>query len=553
MQIPLIWLYFAGGAAAGLLLASIVAFFAMDARRKAYDEELTELRESAEAQKTALQESLAAERAAAEALEERLQRTLQEKAALQERAARVAPLEARLEEREAALAALREENVGLQTQNGELQTKLAEERRQFEARIQEREEAWRRLVAEREERLEKLEAWRKGLEEKLEAKTAENTALQRQVGELQTLLEEEREQTKLRLAELKEAKETMQKEFKSLAAQIMEENSQRFGKVSKERVEEVLKPLQQQVNEFRKRIEQVHTEETKEMATLLNEIKGLKELNRQIGEDAVKLTKALRGESKTQGIWGEMVLERVLEASGLREGEEYEREVSLQDADSRRYRPDVIVHLPDDRDIIIDAKTSLRAYEQYVNAEDEEARRLYAKQHLEAVKSHIERLSDKSYTQLEGVNTLDFIFMFMPIEGALMLALQEDPGLYDRAFARHIVLVSPTTLLVALRAVENTWRHDRQNRNALEIAKRAGELYDKFVGFAQDLEKVGKQLETVRKTYDGAYGKLIAGRGNLVRRVEELKELGARASKQMPRKIADDAELLPEQGAGVGN
>jgi DNA recombination protein RmuC len=334
----------------------------------------------------------------------------------------------------------------------------------------------------------------------------------------------------------------MQKEFKLLASRIMEENARRFGEVSKERVEQVLKPLQQQVESFRKRVDEVHSQESREMAALLTEIKTLKELNTRISEDAVNLTRALRGESKQQGIWGEMVLERVLEASGLREGEEYEREVSLRDDERHRFRPDVIVHLPDDRDIVIDAKTSLVAYERYVNAGDEAQKARYAKAHLEAVKNHIDRLSDKSYTRLEGINTLDFIFMFMPIEGALMLALREDPQLYDRAFGRQIVLVSPTTLLVALRAVENTWRHERQNRNALEIAKRAGALYDKFALFAGDLERIGKQLDTVQKSYDAAWNKLTAGRGNIVRQIETIRELGARTSKQLPKSLLEDAE-----------
>jgi len=395
-----------------------------------------------------------------------------------------------------------------------------------------------------EERLETVEAT-------LDEMHRKNIALEKEVSELSIRLEEERHQSQLRLNELKETKEVMQKEFQLLASQIMEENSQRFGTISQERVEQVLKPLQEQVHAFRKRIEEVHTDETKEMATLLHEIRTLKELNQRISEDAVNLTRALKGESKQQGIWGEMVLERVLEASGLREGEEYEREVSLQDSEHRRFRPDVIVHLPDDRDIIIDAKTSLVAYERYVNAETDEDRELYAKHHLDAVKQHINRLSEKRYTALEGVNTLDFIFMFMPIEGALMLALQTDPSLYDKAFAKHIVLVSPTTLLVALRAVENTWRHERQNRNAMEIARRAGALYDKFVSFAEDLEKVGKQLDTVQKSYDGAWRKLTEGRGNIVRQVMALEELGAKPSKKMPKKLVDAADGTHELLDGV--
>jgi DNA recombination protein RmuC len=248
-----------------------------------------------------------------------------------------------------------------------------------------------------------------------------------------------------------------------------------------------------------------------------------------------------------------MVLERVLETSGLRKNEEYEREVSLKNSDNQRYRPDVVIHLPGKRDIIIDAKTSLRAYEQYVNATDEKAKSDYAKQHLEAVRNHIDTLADKSYTQLEGIHTLDFVLMFIPIEGALTLALQEDPKLYDEAFAKHIVLVSPTSLLVALRAVENAWRHDRQNRNALEIARKAGELYDKFVGFAEDLKKVGEQLDKAHKTYDATWRKLKEGRGNLVHRVAELKKLGARTSKQMPKPLneAVDFEQLTNKSGEI--
>ncbi len=368
-----------------------------------------------------------------------------------------------------------------------------------------------------------------------------NLELEKELSQTRSSLEAERRHAQKSIEELKETRVSMQKEFKLLASQIMEENSRRFGTLSKEGVEQVLKPLQQQVSEFKKRIEQVHTEETKEMAALLNEIKSLKDLNRQISEDAVNLTRALKGESKQQGVWGEVVLERVLEASGLRAGEEYEREVSLNSEDNRRYRPDVIIHLPGGRDIIIDAKTSLVAYERYVNAESEDEKREYAKLHLDAVKNHIDILSDKSYTSLEGVNTLDFVFMFMPIEGALMLALQSDPGLYERAFAKKIVLVSPTTLLVALRAVENTWRHERQNKNAREIAKKAGALYDKFVLFARDLEKIGKQLDTVQKSYEDAKRKLTEGKGNIVRRVEELHLLGARATKQMPKDLSEAA------------
>jgi len=520
MQIELPWIYALAGMGAGLLLALLFAIPVANSK-------LNALRRALEEAKEALAEREEESRNLGKSLEE----------------ARIA---------HAALAARQEE---LQRHVAELRTreeklteelKRSREQREDLERALEEERIANAALSTRVEELGKLQPELNEAKEELNRERAKTLDLEKELSELRTRLEEEREQSRGRLEELRNAREGMQKEFRLLAGKIMEENSSRFGELSKERVEQVLKPLQQQVSEFRRRIEKVHDDETKEMATLMHEIRGLKELNQRISEDAVNLTRALRGESKRQGVWGEMVLERVLEASGLREGEEYEREVSLQNEEKKRYRPDVVVHLPDRRDIIIDAKTSLVAYERYVNAEKDEDRALYARHHLEAVRKHIDGLSRKSYGNLEGVHTLDFVFMFMPIEGALMLALQEDPGLYDRAFSKHIVLVSPTTLLVALRAVENTWRRERQNRNALEIARRAGALYDKFVSFAEDLEKLGKQLTTAQKTYDTTWRRLTEGRGNIVRQVEGLKELGARASKKIPDALAQMADLESE-------
>ncbi|WP_457596348.1 DNA recombination protein RmuC [Hydrogenimonas sp.] len=478
MQIPLVWLYFAAGVGTGVLAAALAAWWLAAAKRRAWEE-------------------------AAASLEARLEACGREAREAEEAFRR------EIRELEAAWERSRIENAGLTAR--------------VEGLVAEQERA--RVLARR-------------LEETME----EKARCEKRLAETEAKAREERRGFEARLDELKEAREAMQKEFKSLAAQIMEENGRRFGQLSKEGVEAVLAPLRREMGEFKQRIEQVHTEEVKGVAALMNEIGNLKALNQRISEEALRLTRALRGETKTQGIWGEMVLERVLEASGLREGEEYEREVSLEDGDHRRYRPDVVVHLPDDRDIVIDAKTSLVAYEKYVNAEEGEEKERYAREHLAAVRAHIERLADKRYTRLEGIETLDFLFMFMPIEGALMLALERDTGLYDEAFRKGIVLVSPTTLLVALRAVENTWRHDRQNRNALLIAKKAGDLYDKFVAFGEEFLKIGRQIETLQKSYDGAWGKLTAGRGNLVRRIEELRELGAKASKEMPRKVAEESE-----------
>ncbi|HHH37550.1 MAG TPA: DNA recombination protein RmuC, partial [Epsilonproteobacteria bacterium] len=269
-----------------------------------------------------------------------------------------------------------------------------------------------------------------------------------------------------------------------------------------------------------------------------SEIKQIKEINLQMSREANNLTNALKGESKTQGIWGEMILERVLENSGLKAGESYKREVSLEhESDNSRYRPDVIVYLPDRREIIIDAKTSLRAYEQYISTEREEQKQDFADQHLISIRKHIRELSDKDYTGLKGVETLDFIFMFVPVESALLMAMEHDAALFDFAFKKNVILVGPTTLMVALRAVENTWKQEQQQHNAQEIAKRAGLLFDKFVGFVESVNRLGKQINTIQKTYEETYGRLHTGSGSLTSQFQKLEKLGAAASKRLPEHV----------------
>jgi DNA recombination protein RmuC len=273
------------------------------------------------------------------------------------------------------------------------------------------------------------------------------------------------------------------------------------------------------------------------------EIRHIKEINQQMSKEARNLTNALKGDNKTQGIWGEMVLEKVLENSGLRKGESYKREVTLEhEIDGSRYRPDVVVYLPDKREIIIDAKTSLSAYEQYVSTEEEAHRKAFAQQHLASVRRHINELSDKDYTGLKGVETLDFIFMFIPIESALLMAMEHDPTLFDYAFRKNVILVGPTTLMVALRAVENTWKQEHQQRNAMEIAKRAGLLYDKFVGFIESMETLGKQINKTQRVYDEMYGRLHAGSGSLTSQFQKLEKLGAAASKSLPEHLIREIE-----------
>lgn len=329
-------------------------------------------------------------------------------------------------------------------------------------------------------------------------------------------------------------------ELEALARKVFEGNSQKFADLSKENLDSMIKPLQTQISEFKKQVSDTYNSESRDRAVLKNEINSLKELNEKISKDAINLTNALKGESKQQGVWGEMVLEHVLEASGLRKGHEFEREVSLKTDDNEILRPDVIVHLPDNRDLIIDAKTSLVAYERYVNADNDESKEKYLKAHLNSIKSHVSELSKKNYERLKEVNTLDFIFMFMPIEGALAVALEHDNSIYDNAFKNKILLVGPTTLLVAMRAVENVWKFERQNKNAQEIARRAGSMYDKFVGFSEDLMKISKQIDGIQGSFSAARNKLTNGKGNLVRQVEQIKELGAQTSKKIPKGLRGD-------------
>ena len=364
-----------------------------------------------------------------------------------------------------------------------------------------------------------------------------------QIKVLETLLENEKKVGSEKLELLEKNREQMKMEFKELADSILKNNSERFSHQNSEHLSRMITPIKEQFESFKKQINDVYIKETQERSMLRTEINHIKEINQQMSKEAQRLTSALKGESKTQGIWGEMILERVLENSGLKAGEAYKREVSLEhESDNSRFRPDVIVYLPDRREIIIDAKTSLRAYEQYISAEDENQKKHFANQHLASIRKHIRELSDKDYAGLKGIDTLDFIFMFVPVESALMMALEYDSGLFDHAFKKNVVLVGPTTLMVALRAVENTWKMEHQQRNAKEIAKRAGLLFDKFVGFVENIEKIGKQINTLQKTYDDTYAKLHTGTGSLTSQFQKLEKLGAAASKKLPEQILRETE-----------
>ena len=356
---------------------------------------------------------------------------------------------------------------------------------------------------------------------------------------LQTSMKEQRQQAEEKLKLLNEARESLQDGFKNLANEIFESKQKEFKTQSKEQLSGVLDPLHERIKAFEKRVEDTYNSEAKERFSLQKEVRNLQELNARIAQDAVNLTKALKGESKKQGIWGEMVLERVLESSGLGKGREYDVQVSLKSAEGARLQPDAIVRLPEGKDVVIDSKVSLSAYEKYCSTQDEAESRTALDDHIRSIRTHIKQLSEKDYQALEGIRTLDYVLMFVPIESAFSLATQEDPALYTDALSQQIAIVTPSTLLATLRTIQNMWRIEQQNRNADEIADRAGKLYDKFVNFVADLELIGQRLDSTRGAWDDAWNKLVDGRGNLVKRAEDMKKLGAKVSKSLPQNLVE--------------
>ena len=359
------------------------------------------------------------------------------------------------------------------------------------------------------------------------------------ISQLQTSLAEQSRQNDEKLALLERASEQMNAEFKSIAAEVFESRQQTYKQESKEQLTGLLGPLNERIKEFEKRVEDTYSQESRERFSLITEVKNLQDLNSKISQDAINLTNALKGENKTQGAWGEVILERVLEKSGLQRGREYEIQVSMRNAEGRRRQPDVVVHLPEGRDVVIDAKVSLTAYERYCSADEKSEQDDAIKQHVQSLRRHLKLLGDKDYQQLDGVFTLDFVLLFIPVEAAFALAVQHDGDLFSDGFEKNIVIVSPSTLLTTLRTIQNIWRYEHQNQNAAEIASRAGALFDKFVNFVGDLETLGARIDSVRSVYKDAHNKLVSGRGSLVKRAEGMRELGAKVSKSLPRNLVE--------------
>ena len=366
---------------------------------------------------------------------------------------------------------------------------------------------------------------------------------------LEEKLSSQQQQYESQLKLLQDAKQMLTQEFENLANRIFDEKQTKFSAQSKEALEVSLSPLRRDIGDFRKQVESVYDKENADRNKLVGQISELQKQTMQISADAVSLANALRGDNKAQGNWGEFVLEKLLEDSGLTNGREYDTQVALKDEDGRRRNPDVIIHLPEGRDIVIDAKVSLVDYERYFHAEDEDTKQQCLNQHLASLKAHIRGLSGKDYESLEGVNSLDFVLIFIPVESAFMLALDQAPDMMRDAYDRGIIVVSPSTLMVTLRTIKNLWRYADQNLNAQVIADKAGGLYDQFVLYIEALEDVGRHLDKSRDVWDTAHKRLVSGRGNLVRRSEELKKLGAKAKKSIPdnvRSIASQQDVLAD-------
>lgn len=429
----------------------------------------------------------------------------------------------------ARMVVLEARHVSEATQHGETREALARAQDRLEQLSSAHDAAVQaRVVLETEaKRLPELSA-------RLDALIAERERLLQRNAEIETLLHAEREAAREKLAILSEAREQLALQFRRIAQEIFDEKSRVLREESQNGLGLLLEPLKERLKGFQEKVEQAYVTDTRDRSAMAEQVRQLMELNRTLSQEARNLTRALKGEQKTQGIWGELVLERILESSGLRRDHEYQVQPSFGH-EAGTSRPDVIIQLPGERQLVVDAKVSLMAFERHVRAENEAERHAELRRHLDSVRAHMRGLADKNYQNLPGLTTLDCVLLFIPIEPAFMLAVTHDRELFDDAWRRNVLLVSPSTLLFVVRTVAQLWRQEQQNRNTQEIARRGAELYDKFCGFVADMEKLGERLDQARDAFEAARGKLTTGRGNLVRQAELLRELGVKPTKALPK------------------
>ena len=435
---------------------------------------------------------------------------------------------------------LLEQNHALQVQNERLSTQLTQEKANID---------------DKNSLLQQQEAEKGRLKQEYAALLEQNHALQVQNERLNTQSEKDRQAAEEKLALLADARQNLSDQFQNLANTILEEKSRRFTEQNHDHLQQLLNPLNERIHGFSELVQQTYEKEAKERLTIENELKRLQTLNTQLHHDAKALTTALTGtQNKTQGNWGEMILESVLENSGLQKGREYIVQASSirheADGTQRRLQPDVLINLPDNKQIVIDSKVSLTAYVRYTQSTGAEAERELAN-HVASIRAHIKSLATKDYTDLEGVKTLDFVFMFVPVEPAYLLALQHDPNLFQECFDKRIMLTGPSTLLATLRTVANIWRNEQQNQNALAIAEAGSKLYDKFVGFVESMDGINKALGQAQSQFQTAYGRLVSGRGNLISSTEKLRKLGIKAGKQLQRDLLEKAMSENEDHAAL--
>jgi len=439
---------------------------------------------------------------------------------------------------QAALASAQELQAGLDTQK-ELLDQQAQDMTAQQVQGATLKERLQQLEAQRDEWKQAV-AVKEVLMDELKSAVSDHKST---IVELETRIAEERKAAVEKLALLEEAKQTLANEFKVVANQIFEAKGKALSEQNKNSLDEVLKPMREQLGDFRKRVDEIHTDDSKERASLREHLSQLKDLNQQMSADAINLTQALKGESKAQGNWGEMILERILESSGLREGQEFAREQSFTGEDGKRLRPDVVIYMPGDKQVIIDSKVSLTDYERAISATDAAARKIALAAHCRSLKTHIQSLSKKRYDHLPNVHSPDYVLMFMPIEGAYLMAIEADSSIFESAFEQRVAVVTPSTLYATLKLIEQLWRYERQSENVVKLIDRASKLHDKMVDFVKAFEEVGSRLNQAQNAYGTALDRIKSGRGNVISQIATLSVLAGKTKKELPSHLLEAAEV----------